>query len=260
MMIKRSSLCPPTVDPLTASSHGAFMITDDINCAVSQFGLVARGAFHPAPSDSAHQTVRPDFAHQTVRPDFSLLNMGTIVLIGNIGPDMWHVFSKSMADVPHPLDAWTRATLSPIAQDFGAGVVFPFDGPPYHPFQRWALAADDVSPSPIGPLIHPLYGMWHAYRAAFLFADRLDIPVAATKSPSPCHSCAEKPCLNTCPVGAFSTGGYDVPECRAHIASPSGDACLTAGCLARRACPIGRDYIYEGPQAAFHMHHFLHAK
>ncbi|MBO6788150.1 MAG: ferredoxin [Rhodospirillales bacterium] len=172
---------------------------------------------------------------------------------------MWRVFSKSMADVPHPLDTWTEAVISPIADDFGATAAFPFEGPPYHPFQRWALAADDVSPSPIGPLIHPLYGMWHAYRAAFLFTDRLEIPVTTEKTPSPCISCRNKPCLNTCPVGAFTAEGYDVPGCRAHIGSPGGETCLSAGCLARRACPVGQDYIYEGPQAAFHMDKFLNA-
>lgn len=219
------------------------MITADLDRHLHRLGLSTRGAFHPAPDD----------------PLISDMNIRTMVLVGNMGPDMWRVFSDAMADVPHPLDTWTRTVLTPIASAFGADAVFPFEGPPYYPFQRWAMRADDVSPSPIGPLIHPKYGMWHAYRAAFLFADRQDIPPAAEKSPSPCLSCTEKPCLNTCPVDAFTTKGYDVPGCRAHIAASGGEACLTAGCLARRACPIGRAYVYEPPQAAFHMRHFLSA-
>lgn len=217
------------------------MITEDLDIMIGRFGLSTRGAFHPAPDDPVPQ------------------NMATIVLIGNKGHEMWRVFSAAMAKVPHPLDTWTRAVLTPIAAGFGAHAVFPFDGPPYYPFQRWALAADDVTPSPIGPLIHPEYGMWHAYRAAFLFEDRLVIPEITGKSPSPCASCPDKPCLTTCPVDAFSGDGYDVPACRAHVGSTAGEECLTGGCLARRACPVGQDYIYEPPQAAFHMHHFLHA-
>lgn len=219
------------------------MITADLDRHLNRLGLSTRGAFNPAPDD----------------PLISGMNIRTLVLIGNKGPDMWCVFSEAMANVPHPLDTWTRNVLTPIADDFGARVVFPFEGPPYHPFQRWAVAADDVSQSPIGPLIHPAYGMWHAYRAAFLFSDKLDIPVSTEKSPSPCDTCADKPCLTTCPVGAFKPGIYDVPACRGHIATPEGDECLHEGCLARRACPVGREFIYDGPQAAFHMHHFLHA-
>ena len=219
------------------------MITADLDRHLNRYGLSTRGAFHPARDDLL----------------ISGMNIRTLVLIGNKGAQMWRVFSEAMADVPHPLDTWTKDVLSPIAVDFGAHAVFPFEGPPYHPFQRWATAADDVSPSPIGPLIHPEYGMWHAYRAAFMFADRLDIPAPTAKSPPPCDTCAGKPCLTTCPVGAFTPGGYNVPACRAHIGSATGEDCLTGGCLARRACPIGRDYIYAPPQAAFHMHHFLYA-
>ncbi len=232
-----------TVDPLTASAHGIGMITADLDRRLNRYGLSIRGAFHPGPDDLL----------------ISGMDIRTLVLIGNKGPAMWRVFSEAMADVPHPLDTWTKDVLSPIAAEFGARVVFPFEGPPYHPFQRWALAADDVSPSPIGPLIHPVYGMWHAYRAAFLFADRLDIPPHGPRSPSPCETCADKPCLTTCPVGAFTPGGYDVPACRGHIGLDGENDCLAGGCLARRACPVGRDYIYDAPQAAFHMHHFLYA-
>ena len=216
------------------------MITDILNRRLAPFGLITRGAFHPAPDDQAPA--------DTV----------TLVLIGNAGPAMWQAFSQEMPDGPNPLDNWMQKILEPIASQTGATVVFPFNGPPYYPFQQWAMQADDVSPSPIGPLIHPLFGQWHAYRGALLFTEKLDIP-APTRTASPCLSCIDKPCLNTCPVSAFSEQGYDVPACRTHIASPEGQDCLDEGCRARRACPVGRDYIYEPAQAAFHMRHFLTA-
>ena len=62
-----------------------------------------------------------------------------------------------------------------------------------------------------------------------------------------------------CPVEAFAEGRYDVPKCVNHIAGPSGTECLTGGCLARRACPVGRDYAYAPDQARFHMEAFLRA-
>ena len=100
--------------------------------------------------------------------------------------------------------------------------------------------------------------MWHAYRGALLFAERLKLPEQRS-APSPCESCPDKPCLNTCPVGAFTPGGYDVAGCRAHIGKPEGSDCLGFGCLARRACPVGQDYLYEPAQARFHMQKFLDA-
>lgn len=216
------------------------MITEQLDTALYQIGLSTRGGFHAQADESL------------------LSNMATLILIGNTGPRMWQIFSRDVPENPHPLDTWTRRVLTPVARDFGAQVVFPFDGPPYHPFQRWAMRADDVTPSLIGPLIHPVYGMWHAYRGAFLFEDRLELPPKRS-TPSPCMTCDDKPCLDTCPVSAFRPGAYDVAACREHIAALQGKPCLSMGCAARRACPVGRDHIYEPDQAAFHMTHFLNA-
>ncbi len=84
--------------------------------------------------------------------------------------------------------------LGPIAVSLGATFVHPSDEP-FRPFQRWAQLADDVFSSPIGLLIHPEHGLWHAYRGAFLFAHELsDLPVTGL-SESPCLTCADQPCL-----------------------------------------------------------------
>ena len=88
-------------------------------------------------------------------------------MIGNVGADIWSHFRADERDVTDPLDDWTRRMLRPIAERFGAGYVHPSDRP-YIPMQRWAQRADDVFPSPIGLLVHPVHGLWHAYRGAFL--------------------------------------------------------------------------------------------
>ena len=129
-------------------------------------------------------------------------------------------------------------------------------GPPWLPFQRWAMKADSVAPSPLGILIHPDYGLWHAYRGAFAFVERLPLPPREQR-PSPCDSCIERPCLSACPVGAFTPGRYDVARCRDHVAGPAGRACREEGCLARLACPIGRAHAYPAAEMAFHMAAFL---
>jgi hypothetical protein len=202
---------------------------------------MVHGGFHPAPQDG-------------VPPLADGAPSATAVMVGNAGGAMWERFRESRfaGTEPDPLNRWTREVVDAVARELGAGASFPFDGPPYRPFQRWALRAETVWPSPIGILIHPEYGLWHAYRAALLFPVPLALP---ERSPAtkPCDGCAEKPCLQTCPVSAFGPHGYDVARCVSHITRSEGADCLGRGCRARRACPVGRAYSYTPPHAAFHM-------
>lgn len=208
-----------------------------LTATLAPFGLITRGGFHPGPADSVPGDPR------------------TVLLVGNAGPAMWRAFQGSGMG---SLDAWVRDAVDRAAAICGAEPLYPFDGPPFLPFQRWAQRAAPVHPSPIGVLIHPDYGLWHAWRAALAFADRLDLP-APQERPSPCATCAVKPCLATCPVGAFTRAGYNVPACTAHIDRPSGTDCLLEGCRARRACPVGTEWRYVPAQAEFHMRAFRRA-
>ncbi len=216
-----------------------------IESALRDVGLVSRGGFHPRPEDQV--PTMPDGA-----------DAGTLILVGNVGAAMWRHFQQAKASYTqdHPLNSWTRQALDAIARHNGAHAIFPFDGPPYHPFQRWAQRAEPVVPSPIGTLIHPDYGLWHAYRGALAFAERIVLPPSAAR-PSPCETCQGKPCLSACPVNAFASGRYDVDACLDHISSDHGAECLHHGCLARRACPVGQPYTYSAGQTRFHMKAFL---
>lgn len=209
---------------------------------VEAAGFQLRGGFHPSPEDDV--------------PTAGNGEANTLVLVGNAGPSMWRAFETAHHQNPElGLDTWTRATLDPVARRLGAGIIYVFDGPPFHPFQQWARRAEDVHPSPVGSLIHPDYGLWHAYRAALVFDRELDLP-ARRNRPSPCDSCADRPCLSTCPVNAFTGTGYRLADCAAHLnTNPAGD-CMTHACAARRACPVGREYIYPEAQRRFHMRAF----
>ena len=205
----------------------------DLAAALAPFGLILRGGFALEPSDD--------------------LGEGTLVMVGNAGRAMWDAFLRDSAAGDDPLDAWTRETIEPIATTFGARAVFPFDHP-HPPFQQWAKRAEGLASSPLGILIHSEYGLWHAYRAALIFPQ----PVAALETPpgtpeNPCESCSEKPCLCACPVSAFSCHSYDVEACAGHLSAAAGRACLDGGCMARNACPVGREYMYPDPQIRFHM-------
>lgn len=205
-------------------------------------GIAPRGAFHPDPADGV-----PAMADGAPA--------GTVVLVGNVGPSMWGAFASARDPLVDTLDDWSEEVLAAIARRFRATACFPFSRPPL-PFQRWAMKAEPCHVSPLGLLVHPDYGLWHGYRGALMLAERLALP-PPDRRVSPCDVCADKPCLQACPVGAFSGSGYDVPACTRHIASPAGEDCLGLGCRARRACPVGQTYRYEPAQACFHMTDFL---
>jgi hypothetical protein len=214
---------------------------DDLTAALATHGLLPRGAFHAGPEDGAPQGAR------------------TVLMVGNAGLGMWRAFAPARGEDDHALDEWSLMVLDDIARRFDATALYPSDGPPYLPFQRWALKAEPVWSSPLGILIHADYGLWHGYRGALAFAEALPLPPRDGRA-SPCDSCTSQPCLSTCPVAAFGEGGYDVPACAAHLRTDAGTDCMMQGCRARRACPVGRDYIYEPAQAEFHMAAFLRAR
>jgi hypothetical protein len=213
--------------------------TLEINNLLALHGLCSRGAFHPAPEDGV-----PDGA-------------AALVLVGHVGQAMWEAFKRERRPEPQPLDSWSRRVVGDLAQRLGALALFPFDGPPWLPFQRWAMKAEGLHPSPIGPLIHSVYGPWHGYRGALSFARPPDgMPPSHGPGRNLCADCASKPCLSACPAGVFDAGRYDVPRCVGHLRR-AGNECLPGGCLARRACPIGREHAYGREQAGFHTAAFL---
>lgn len=184
-----------------------------------------------------------------------------VVLLGWIGGQEWPAFASSPEASdggPDPLDRWSRRVISALARDLDATPLFPSDGPPYRPFQQWARRAEPVFPSPLGLLIHPVHGLWHSYRGALAFAEPLEARPGREDAQSPCASCAGRPCLATCPVGAFTEAGYDVDGCAAFLRTEAGADCLKRGCRARRACPVAE--VYSPQQAAFHMRAFLAAR
>jgi len=214
--------------------------------AAKRVGLSSRGIVRLSPAELSSE----------------LGEIRTIALFGGIGARDWPAFAASPEysdGAPDPLDRWSRRLIGALAEAFGAIALYPFDGPPYHPFQRWAQRAEPVFPSPLGLLIHAEYGLWHNYRGALAFAEAIEAPPRQSGA-NPCEACAERPCLSACPVEAFSDDGYDLKACAGHLRAPEGDDCMQRGCLARRACPIGRDYMHGGGQAEFHMRAFLRSR
>ena len=222
-------------------------IPDTLSTALEPAALFLRGGFYPAESDEV-----------PALPDGT--EAGTVLLAGNVGGAMWAAFSTDGPgpDPHNPLDSWLKPHILAAAEAVGGHAILPNEGPPYVPIQDWATRADPIHRSPTGIMIHPEYGLWHVYRAAFLFAGRVEFAPRGD-SPSPCESCAAKPCLTICPVDAFKPDRFDFKSCSDHVAGISGANCRTRGCMARRACPVGRQYAYPRDAQEFHTAAFLRA-
>ena len=216
----------------TRGRIGASSIPSELSHALHPYGLILRGGFHPEPGEPG------------------LEGGGTLLLVGNAGAAMWNAFAPHIDGAPDPLNRWTTRVVEPIADEFGGRALYPF-GKPHWSFQRWAQRAETLYPSPLGLLIHPEYGLWHAWRAALIFSERLQLPTRQD-APNPCASCDEKPCLTACPVSAFSGRSYDMPACAAHLTQTAA-TCPSVGCHARNACPVGRMWRYPEAQIRFHM-------
>lgn len=177
----------------------------------------------------------------------------TLLLIGPKEPGFWpHLTAQPEWDgAPDPVDRWSRRVIGGMACDLAAKALFPFGGPPYHPFYKWALRTGRVWDSPVRLLVHAGQGLMVSFRGALALKEHIAVPPPTTK---PCEGCAA-PCLAACPAGALGEKGYDVPACHAYLSGGDRD-CMKAGCLVRRACPVTQAYARMPEQSAYHMRQF----
>lgn len=211
---------------------------DAIEKAARSRALTVLGGFHPDPEDGAPE------------------GYGTLLLLGPDEPEFWSVFrtSPEMQDgARDPLDRWSRRVATGLARDFGGRAIFPFDGPPWAPFQRWALRSQRCHASPVNLLVHDRLGLFVSFRAALALPGRIAMPAAPS---SPCADCA-RPCLTACPVSALGPRGYAVAACKSHISGPDEANCRDRGCAVRRSCPVSARHPRPEAQSAFHMGAFL---
>lgn len=234
---------------VSSSGVGAVGTPQDIACEIAAFlsahGLILRGGF--AFGDRDHRPRGP-----------SGTPAKSVLLVGQAGAAPWPHFlrwrAEQPADLANPLDIWSRKIIGEVAEKFRARCVSPSDRP-YLPFQQWAVRAEGLKPSPLGILMHPVYGLWHAYRGALLFDAEILIPIP-DKEIHLCDACVGKPCLKACPVEAYSLTGFAHQDCLSHVRGPAGAACRSGGCLDRIACPYGTEYRHPADAQAFHMASF----
>jgi ferredoxin len=213
------------------------MTPDDITERLAAQALELLGGFAAAPGDDLPPGTR------------------TLLLIGP-GAGFWpHLTAQPewQDGAPDPVDRWSRRALGRIACDLGAKALFPFGGPPYRPFYRWALRTGRIHASPVRLLVHDTAGLWVSFRGALALKERLALPAAP---PPPCDGCVGRPCLSACPPGALTAAGYDLAACHAFLDTGPGADCMTVGCRVRRACPVSARHARMPEQSAYHMGQF----
>lgn len=215
------------------------MTLDQIKNEALQSHLDIVAAFHPTGAD-------------TPPP-----NCKTLILFGPKEPGFWAGFTSSpeyLDGSSDPIDRWSTRTMSALAQELGAEALFPFGGPPYQPFIKWALNSGQVWQSPAGLLVQGTAGLFVSFRGALAFEQKIALP--SSQPQSPCETCAKRPCKTACPVGALQPNAYDVAACHGWLDQKGGKTCLTGGCLARRSCPVSQSYGRLKEQSAHHMRAF----
>lgn len=198
------------------------------------------GGFHPTETDNAPEGCR------------------TLFLLGPDEPGFWDRVSRQpeFSDgKPDPLDRWSRRAVEPVAEEVGATALFPFGGPPWLPFFSWALRTGRCWQSPVRFLVHDTAGLFVSFRAALAFSRVIDLPDA--NSASPCGSCAERPCLRSCPAGVLDERRYDAQGCKVYVSGADGGDCLERGCNVRRSCPVSITFGRSERQSRFHQLAFI---
>ncbi|MDI9314351.1 MAG: hypothetical protein QM529_06745, partial [Hydrotalea sp.] len=216
-----------------------------------------------------------------------------LALWGAVGRGYWPYFlqyhQRASRHATHPLDNWSQTALQKITRRRASvfhkprfhksKLAFPFSsrlhvvghvgGQRRHAkpiaFQQLAQhPAIGFTPSPLGMLIHPRFGLWVGFRGATI--DRTmpkKIRRGAARKitigqhhATPCGECDSKPCIAACPAGAVTAMGFDYPACNNYLNNHPACDCLRHGCVARTACPIGNgvgdaSYQYNQQQVEF---------
>ena len=201
----------------------------------------------------------PNDIAQTITPTGARLHDYTrLVLIGNGGKQFWTSFQAAGdKQVENPVDQYSAILVNKFIRDYlpPAPALMLFPGPYSIPLQRLGALAHWHHSSPLGVGIHSEYGLWFAYRAAFLTTALLPLRISSP-SESPCKTCI-KPCISACPVHAISNNQQpDLSKCL-NFRLQEETVCADR-CLARLACPIAPEQRYSDEQISYHYKHSLH--
>ncbi len=187
-----------------------------------------------------------------------LHNYSRLVMLGHGGRQLWEAMTADDWKIADPIDNYSIRIANLFAKQTlpSFNNLFLFPNQDYLiPLQQLGELAGWCHPSPLGLGISPQFGVWYAYRAAFLTSAPLPIASFPMET-SPCTPCQMKPCISTCPAEAVvNIDQFNLTNCAEHrIAMKS--TCADR-CLARMACPIAPEHQYSLEQINYHYQHSL---
>ncbi|MBL8420522.1 MAG: hypothetical protein JNK92_07775 [Dechloromonas sp.] len=172
---------------------------------------------------------------------------GQLILLSHGGKRLWECVQATGGAGGDPIDDYCARV---VADWFSAElpghryrIVYPGSAPV--PLQQLGTLAGWHHPTPFMVGIDPEWGSWYAYRAVVL-ADTDFCPFRAVDRSSPCNGCQARPCITACPAAAMDGASFALEECIAY--RKRDDSKCKHTCLARIACPVGREHRYEDEQ------------
>lgn len=183
----------------------------------------------------------PENLRATLRPHAGETQL---ILLAHAGRLLWE--KVQAADLPgtDPIDDYTAACVHKFftAHNISSRLLYP--GPAAVNLQAFGRLAGWHHAAPFMVGIDADWGSWFAYRALIVAAS--DFPLSAVQEKThPCLSCAATPCIAACPAGALQPE-FSLAAC-ADYRLQENSACAD-NCLARRACPVGREHGYTVAQ------------
>lgn len=188
-----------------------------------------------------------------------------LVLVGNGGNVFWQALQRHGMGGANPVDQFslslTQTFMDEVLGTAVSEIVYP-SSQYMIPLQQLGMIAGWHHPSPLGVGIHDVYGLWFAYRTAFVTTAVIPLQRASQNKTTPCDSCLDKPCIAACPGGAVNSfvGGQAVvplslAACAKHRLKT--ESSCADRCLARMRCPNGREHQYTLEQIKYHYTHSL---
>jgi len=178
----------------------------------------------------------------------------SVVVVAAGGRDLWQTMNKAGAtSLAEPFDEFTVAHITTVVDEHLPGVSYNFAYPGSGAAPLIALGEylGWSSPSLLGLGINSEFGLWFAYRALL----RVDAALPHTQpqsAPDLCETCVTKDCVAACPAEAVTqVGNFSIESC-ADFRVSAGSDCASS-CLARLACPIGKQHQYTEPQFSHHQ-------
>lgn len=184
-----------------------------------------------------------------------LAGAGAVVVVASGGRGFWAALARRPGE-EHPIDRAGQEAIEGALPHLPGGRLLPVEARDRFDLRRLgALAGLGVVSPHLQLLIHPEFGPWVSVRGLVAVADPL--PTTGPLAYDPCGPCA-RPCLDACPVGAYSRAApFDVRRCATHRLASDGPAPPPAPCAdrcrARDACVVGPAHRY-GDAEMRHRH------